>query len=459
MKLWEKETKLNKLVEDFTIGNDADFDLRLAKFDIQGTVAHVKMLQKIGLITEQELDELKKALGEILKLVETGEFYIESGVEDVHSQVELILTKQLGDVGKKIHAGRSRNDQVMVDLRLFFRSEMKEIAQLVYELFEVLVAQSQLYQHVLMPGYTHTQVAMVSSFGLWFSAYAESLVDDLTLLQAVYQINNQNPLGSAAGYGNSFPLDRKETTKLLSFDDLSYNAIHAQMGRGKTEQFLSFSLSGLGATLGKLASDIILFSNENFCFLKLPDEFTTGSSIMPHKKNPDVFELIRGHCNLFQSLPTQVSMLKSNLISGYHRDYQLLKEVIFPALENLKKCLRLSIQSLSNIQVNKEILDDEKYKYIYTVEKVNDLVKGGLPFRDAYQKVALEIEAGTFSYSGEIQHTHEGSIGNLCLPEIKTKMSKVMNQFEHPLNPAQLPQSHRRKSQSQKEANHIRNSR
>ncbi len=429
MKLWEKEAKINKLVEAFTIGNDADFDLRLAKFDIQGTVAHVKMLQKIGLLTKQELVQLKAALNDISKLAENGEFYIEPGVEDVHSQVELMLTRQLGDIGKKIHAGRSRNDQVMVDLRLFFRSEMKELAQLVHELFEVLILQSQQYQHVLMPGYTHTQVAMVSSFGLWFSAYAESLVDDLKLLQAVYQINNQNPLGSAAGYGNSFSLDRKETTKLLGFYDLSYNSIHAQMGRGKTEQFLSFALSGLGATLGKLASDIVLFSNENFRFLKLPDEFTTGSSIMPHKKNPDVFELIRGHCNLFQSLPTQVSMLNSNLISGYHRDYQLLKEVIFPALENLKRCLQLSIQSLSNIQIDKEILKDEKYKYLYTVEKVNDLVKEGTPFREAYQKVALEIEAGTFSYSSEIQHTHEGSIGNLCLSEIEAKMEKVTNQL------------------------------
>jgi len=430
MKLWEKETKINELVELFTIGNDADFDLQLAKFDIQGTVAHVKMLQKIGLIKQQELEQLIVALNDISKLVEDGKFHIEQGVEDVHSQVELMLTKKLGEVGKKIHAGRSRNDQVMVDLRLFFRSAIKEVKHLVHELFEVLMAQSQKYQQVLMPGYTHTQVAMVSSFGLWFSAYAESLIDDLTLLQAVYQINNQNPLGSAAGYGNSFPLDRKETTKLLDFEDLSYNSIHAQMGRGKTELFLSFSLAALGATLGKLASDVVLFSNENFRFFKLPDEFTTGSSIMPHKKNPDVFELIRGHCNLFQSLPAQVSMLNSNLISGYHRDYQLLKELIFPALENLKKCLKLSILSLSSIQVNKEILKEEKYKYLYTVEKVNDLVKAGIPFREAYQKIALEIETGTFSYSNEeLLHTHEGSIGNLCLPQIQRKMKTVFDGF------------------------------
>ncbi len=430
MKLWEKETKINKLVEAFTIGNDADFDLRLAKFDIQGTMAHIKMLQKIGLLTRQELECLEAALDNISELVENGEFCIEQGVEDVHSQVELMLTRQLGNIGKKIHAGRSRNDQVMVDLRLFFRSEIKELVQLIQELFDVLIAQSQRYQHVLMPGYTHTQVAMVSSFGLWFSAYAESLVDDLILLKAVYQINNQNPLGSAAGYGNSFPLDRKETTKQLGFDDLSYNSIHAQMGRGKTEQFLSFALSGLGATLGKLASDIVLFTNENFRFLKLADEFTTGSSIMPHKKNPDVFELIRGHCNLFQSLPTQVSMLNSNLISGYHRDYQLLKEIIFPALENIKKCFSLSIQCLSDVLINVEILKEEKYKYLYTVEKVNELVKNGSPFREAYKKVATEVESGTFSYSNKIQHSHEGSIGNLCLSEIEVKMERVINQFK-----------------------------
>lgn len=430
MKLWEKETKINQLVESFTIGNDPDFDVQIAKFDVQGTIAHITMLQKIGLLTEQELKDLINALNPISEEIENGKFHIESGVEDVHSQIELMLTRELGDVGKKIHAGRSRNDQVLVDLRLFFRSEIKEIAQLIKELFEVLILKSRQYKQVLMPGYTHTQVAMVSSFGLWFSAYAESLIDDLMLLQSVYQINNQNPLGSAAGYGNSFPLDRKMTTQLLGFDDLAYNVIHAQMGRGKTEQFLSFSLSAIGATLGKLASDIVLFSNENFRFFQLPDEFTTGSSIMPHKKNPDVFELIRGHCNLFQSLPTQVSMLNSNLTSGYHRDYQLLKEAIFPALENLKRCLKLSTLSLSNIQVNKEILKDEKYKYLYTVEKVNDLVKNGIPFRTAYQRVALEIEAGTLSYSKKIKHTHEGSIGNLCLGEIEAKMEKVRNQFK-----------------------------
>jgi len=430
MKLWEKETKINSLIETFTIGNDPDFDLQLAQFDVQGTLAHIKMLQSIGLLTKQELKILETALDDIAELIAKGEFQIEEGIEDVHSQVELMLTRQLGDVGKKIHAGRSRNDQVMLDLRLFFRSEISKIAQLTHKLFGILMAQSEQYQHVLMPGYTHTQVAMVSSFGLWYSAYAESLIDDLTLLKAVYQINNQNPLGSAAGYGSSFPLNRKMTTELLGFEDLAYNAIHAQMGRGKTEQFLSFALAGIGATLGKLASDIVLFSNENFCFLKLPDEFTTGSSIMPHKKNPDVFELIRGHCNLFQSLPTQVSMLNSNLISGYHRDYQLLKEVIFPALNNMKNCLQLSVHCLSDIQVNQAILEDKKYKYLYTVEKVNELVKDGLPFRAAYQKIAQEIETGSFEFSGDLHHSHEGSLGNLCLTEITAKMNLIFDSFQ-----------------------------
>ncbi len=429
MKLWKKDTKINKLVEAFTIGNDPDFDLQIAKYDIQGTAAHIKMLQKIGLLKVQELDQLEIALKEIYQQIEHGNFCIEQGVEDVHSQVELMLTRKLGAVGKKIHAGRSRNDQIMVDLRLFFRAEIKEVSQLIHELFEVLLLQSETYQAVLMPGYTHTQVAMVSSFGLWFGAYAESLVDDLTLLGSVHQINNQNPLGSAAGYGSSFPLDRKMTTETLCFDDLAYNAIHAQMGRGKTEQFLSFALAGIGATVGKLASDMVLFSNENFRFIKLPDAFTTGSSIMPHKKNPDVFELIRGHCNLLQSLPTQVSMLNTNLISGYHRDYQLLKGVLFPALENMKKCLKLATHCLAKIEINSSILEDEKYKYLYTVEKVNDLVKKGVAFREAYQQVAREIESGSFSYAGTVEHSHEGSIGNLCLPEIRGKMGKVMGRF------------------------------
>lgn len=429
MKLWEKETKINSLIEKFTIGNDADFDLQLAKFDVEGTVAHIKMLKTIELLSEKELEILITELAEISTIIEKGAFQIEAGVEDVHSQIELMLTRKLGDIGKKIHAGRSRNDQVMVDLRLFFRSEMKEIANLVKKLFEVLIAQSEAYKHVLMPGYTHTQIAMVSSFGLWYSAYAECLIDDLTLLQAAYEINNQNPLGSAAGYGSSFPLNRKLTTQLLGFKSLVYNSINAQMGRGKTEQFLSFTLAAIGATLAKLATDIVLFSNENFKFLKLPDEFTTGSSIMPHKKNPDVFELIRGHCNLFQALPSQVSMLNSNLISGYHRDFQLLKEIIFPALKNMKNCLQLSIECLSKLKINDKILEEQQYKYLYTVEKVNELVKNGIPFRVAYQTISAEIESGHFEYTGKINHTHEGSVGNLCLNEIQEKMITVYRKF------------------------------
>jgi len=429
MKLWEKSNKINSLIESFTIGNDADFDLQLARFDVQGTLAHIKMLESIDLLTKLELMALEKALEKISKTINEGYFIIEPGVEDVHSQIELLLTRELGNTGKKIHAGRSRNDQVMVDLRLFFRSEIKEIADLTRQLFDVLILQSKAYEQVLMPGYTHTQVAMVSSFGLWFSAYAESLVDDLTLLSAVYQINNQNPLGSAAGYGSSFPLNRQMTTDLLGFQDLAYNSIHAQMGRGKTEQFLSFGLSGLGATLSKLAADMVLFSNENYRFLKLPDEFTTGSSIMPHKKNPDVFELIRGHGNLLQALPGQVSLLNSNLTSGYHREFQLLKEVLFPALKNTKNCLKLAAHCLSEITVNNNILADEKYKYLYTVEKVNELVKTGVPFRDAYQQVGTEIEAGVFKYSGTVEHTHAGSIGNLCLKEINHKMETISQLF------------------------------
>ncbi len=426
MKLWEKATKINSLIESFTIGNDPDFDLQLARFDVQGTLAHIKMLESIGLLTSEELVTLEIALDEILETIKQNDFIIEPGVEDVHSQVELLLTRKLGDTGKKIHAGRSRNDQVLVDLRLFFRSELQEITELTKRLFKVLITKSKQYQHVLMPGYTHTQVAMVSSFGLWFGAYAESLVDDLNLLSSIYKINNHNPLGSAAGYGSSFPLNRKMTTELLGFQDLAYNAIHAQMGRGKNEQFLSFGLAGLGATLGKLASDVVLFSNENFKFLKLPDKFTTGSSIMPHKKNPDVFELIRAHCNLLQSLPSQVSQLNANLISGYHRDFQLLKEVLFPALKNIKNCLKLAAHCLSEIKVNPDILADEKYKYLYTVEKVNELVKTGVPFREAYQKISDEIETGNFEFSGAIKHSHEGSIGNLCLEEIERKMERII---------------------------------
>ncbi|MEZ4931266.1 MAG: argininosuccinate lyase [Saprospiraceae bacterium] len=430
MKLWQKEIKINDLVEKFTIGRDPEFDLKLAEHDVVGTLAHTEMLCTIGLLTQEEFNLLKPALHEILETIKKGEFKIEPGVEDVHSQVELMLTKKLGDIGKKIHAGRSRNDQVLVDLRLFFRAEIKELVELIKALFETLISQSEKYKAVLMPGYTHTQVAMASSFGLWFSAYAETLVDDLTLLNAVYKINNQNPLGSAAGYGNSFPLDRTLTTKLLNFNDLNYNVVHAQMGRGKTEQFMAFAIAGLSATLGKLAADVVLYSSQNFDFLTLPDEFTTGSSIMPHKKNPDVFELIRGHCNILQSLPTQVSALTTNLTSGYHRDFQLLKEIIFPALEKLKDCLILTTYSLSALKINENILQDEKYKYLYTVEVVNKLVQNGMPFRDAYQQVGKMVEEGSFTFSEELKHTHEGSLGNLCLEEIKNKMENILKIFD-----------------------------
>lgn len=429
MKLWDKDLKINDLVEKFTIGNDPEFDLRMARFDVEGTLAHVEMLCEIGLLTEAELAQLRPALGRILEKIKAGEFAIEKGVEDIHSQVELMLTRELGEVGKKIHAGRSRNDQVLVDLRLFFRSEIAEIAGMVSAFFELLLKKSEAHKNVLMPGYTHTQVAMVSSFGLWFSAYAESLVDDLRLLRAVHEINNQNPLGSAAGYGNSFPLDRKKTTELLGFQDLAYNSIHAQMGRGKTELFLGFGIAALASTLGKLAADVVLFSSQNFGFVKLPDEFTTGSSIMPHKKNPDVFELIRGRCNLLQSLPAQITALTTNLTTGYHRDFQLLKEVIFPALENLKDCLRLAHLGLPEIQVNEHIMDDKKYDLIYTVEVVNELVKSGMPFRDAYREVARQVEEGSFSFSGKLSHTHEGSLGNLCLGEIRGKFARAMAAF------------------------------
>ena len=430
MKLWSKNQTINELVEKFTIGQDNVLDLQLARFDVQGTLAHIEMLASIGLLTQEELAVLKPELKKIYRQIETGDFRIESGVEDVHSQIELQLTSKLGDVGKKIHAGRSRNDQVLVDLRLFFRAEIRDTVQLAGELFEVLLAQSEAYRDVLMPGYTHTQVAMVSSFGLWFGAYAETLSDDLRLWQSVFDVVNQNPLGSAAGYGSSFPLDRRMTTRLLGFKDLNYNVLHAQLGRGKTEQHLSFALAATGATLGKLATDVCLFNSQNFDFLKLPDAFTTGSSIMPHKKNPDVFELIRGRCNLLQSLPQQVSSLTTNLTSGYHRDFQLLKEVMFPALSALKDCLRLAILSIPQFQVNRAILQDEKYCYLYTVEEVNRLVLEGVPFREAYRQVGQMVEDGTFVFEGEIHHTHEGSLGHLCLPDIRRKFEAVLTGFD-----------------------------
>ena len=430
MKLWEKDYSIDKIIETFTIGKDRELDLLLAKFDIQGSLAHGKMLSTIGLLTEDEYRQLALALKALYKTVEAGQFVIEEGIEDVHSQVELLLTKELGAIGKKIHSGRSRNDQVLVDLRLYFRSEIKAISEEALTLFEQLMHLSAKHKDVLMPGYTHMQVAMVSSFGLWFGAYAESLIDDMQLLQSTYKIVNRNPLGSAAGYGSSFPLDRKLTTELLGFNDLNYNVVHAQLGRGKTELFISFALAAFGSTLGKLAMDICLYINQNFDFIAFPDALTTGSSIMPHKKNPDVFELIRSRCNQLQSLPTQISLMTTNLPAGYHRDFQLLKEVLFPAIQQLKECLQIATYALGQIQVKTNLLEDEKYKYLFSVEVVNEAVLQGIPFRDAYQQVGKAIENGTFEPSKDIQHSHEGSIGNLCHKEIRLKMEQVLSSFD-----------------------------
>ncbi|MCG8374629.1 MAG: argininosuccinate lyase, partial [Balneolales bacterium] len=414
----------------FTVGNDRLLDLKLAKYDVQGTIAHITMLESVGLLRKDELEVLTKELNRILEeVIEPGKFEIEDGVEDVHSQIELMLTRKLGDVGKKVHSGRSRNDQVLVDLRLFFREQLIEIASLAQKLFNQLLGKSEVHKDILLPGYTHTQAAMPSSFGLWFAAYAESLVDDLILMQSVLAIVNQNPLGSAAGYGSSFPLDREETTRLLNFEDLNVNVVYAQMGRGKVEQLMAFGVASLAGTLNKLASDVCLYNSQNFGFLKLPDELTTGSSIMPHKKNPDVFELLRAKTNVLSALPTSVSTLTSNLTSGYHRDFQLLKELLFPAIEELKNCLRITDYSVSKIQVSEAILEDPKYALVFSVEKVNELVLQGIPFRDAYQKVSSEIQSGNFEPPSEIKHTHIGSLGNLRNDLVKEKMEKVIKSF------------------------------
>ncbi len=429
MKLWQKDFTINKAIENFTVGKDRELDLHLAKYDVQGSLAHIKMLESIGLLKKEELEILQNELKNIYQKILNNNFEIEEGMEDVHSQIEFLLTKKLGDVGKKIHSGRSRNDQVLVDLRLFFRAEIHETNQFVKVLFEKLQKASNQYKDVLMPGYTHTQVAMVSSFGLWFGAFAESLTDDMQMLLAAHKINNQNPLGSAAGYGSSFPLNRTMTTELLGFDNLNYNVVHAQMGRGKTELMISFAMASIANTLGKLATDICTFSNQNFDFIKSPKEFTTGSSIMPHKKNPDVFELIRAKCNHIQTLPQQIMSITQNLISGYHRDFQLLKEAVFPAIENLKDCLKIATLALENIQVRTDILEDKKYQYLYSVEEVNRLVLQGIPFRDAYKTIGMQIENDNFSFDKNINHTHEGSLGNLCNDKIQEKMSQVCNEF------------------------------
>lgn len=429
-KLWQKSYDLNQDIEEFTVGDDRRMDLYLAPYDVLGSLAHIRMLSKVGLLEEEERQALAKSLSQIYQRAIDGDFTIEDGIEDVHSQVEMLLTQELGDMGKKIHSGRSRNDQVLVDLRLFFRAEIETLSQSTLQLFETLQSLSEEHKDVLMPGYTHLQVAMVSSFGLWFGAYAESLVDDMQQLLATYKIMNHNPLGSAAGYGSSFPLDRKLTTELLGFEDLNYNVVHAQMGRGKTELFLAFALAAIGHTLNKLAMDIVLFMNQNFGFISFPDELTTGSSIMPHKKNPDVFELIRAKCNQLIALPGQVSMLTTNLPSGYHRDFQLLKEGLFPALQLANESLAMATFALQNIKVNKAVLDTHPmYKYLFSVEVVNREVLSGTPFRDAYQKIGEDIDSGDFDPDREVHHTHEGSIGNLCTAEIKAKMDRVVEAF------------------------------
>ncbi len=429
MKLWQKDKGSLKEVEKFTVGNDRELDIYLAPFDVLGSLAHTKMLASVGLLSKAELVVLEVALKEIYQQITKGNFTLDDGVEDIHSQVELMLTQKLGDIGKKIHSARSRNDQVLVDLKLFLRSEIEKLVHSTKEFFDLLILQSEKYKDDLLPGYTHLQLAMPSSFGLWFGAYAESLVDDLITLEAAYQIVNKNPLGSAAGYGSSFPINRTMTTQLLGFDDLNYNVVYAQMGRGKTERIVAAALANIAATLSKLSMDACLYLNQNFSFISFPDELTTGSSIMPHKKNPDVFELIRSHCNRIQALPNEIMLMTTNLPSGYQRDLQLLKEHIIPALKNLQNCLQMAGLMLSNIHVKKDLLQDEKYKYLFSVEEVNKLVLEGIPFRDAYKKIGLAIEAGNFTYSVETAHTHQGSIGNLCNLEIKTMMEAVIKKY------------------------------
>ncbi|MCC8095021.1 MAG: argininosuccinate lyase [Tannerellaceae bacterium] len=428
-KLWEKNVKVDQAVENFTVGKDREMDLCLAKYDVLGSMAHSTMLESIGLLTREELTHLLAELKKIYLLAEKEEFRIEEGVEDVHSQVELMLTRALGDTGKKIHSGRSRNDQVLLDLKLFTRAQIQELVTLSNDLFQVLLSQSSRYEDILLPGYTHLQVAMPSSFGLWFGAYAESLVDDLQLMLAAYRVCNRNPLGSAAGYGSSFPLNRQMTTDLLGFDSMDYNVVYAQMGRGKMERTVAFAMAGLAATLSKLAFDACMFNSQNFGFIQLPDQCTTGSSIMPHKKNPDVFELTRAKCNKIQGLPQQITLITNNLPSGYFRDLQIIKEVFLPAFDELKDCLCMVTYMMQEVKVNQEILQDEKYALLFSVEEVNRLVLSGVPFRDAYKQVGLEIEAGNFTPGRNIRHTHEGSIGNLCNDHISVMMQKVVDEF------------------------------
>ena len=429
MKLWSKGFEINKEIENFTVGRDREMDLYLAKYDVLGSMAHITMLNSIGLIADDELPLLLAELRKIYAVCEEGKFVIEDDIEDVHSQVELMLTRALGDMGKKIHSGRSRNDQVLVDLKLFTRAELKNLVEETKALFDELIGKSEENKDVLMPGYTHLQIAMPSSFGLWFGAYAESLTDDMLYLQSAYKMTNRNPLGSAAGYGSSFPLNRQMTTDLLGFDSMNYNVVYAQMGRGKMERNVAFSIAGLAGTLAKMAFDACLFNSQNFGFIKLPKECTTGSSIMPHKKNPDVFELIRAKCNKLQALPTQITLIQNNLPCGYFRDLQIIKECFLPAFEELKDCLRMCTYIISKIEVKRDILDNPMYDAIFSVEEVNKLAADGMPFRDAYKKVGLEIEAGNFVPNKDIHHTHEGSIGNLCNDRIVGLIDSIMQDF------------------------------
>jgi len=429
MKLWEKNYEVNKEIDRFTVGKDREMDLYLAEYDVLGSMAHITMLESIGLLTADELRQLLAELKEIYAVCKRGDFVIEDGIEDVHSQVELMLTRKLGDIGKKIHSGRSRNDQVLVDLKLFTRQQLQDIVERTVVLFKELIAKSNKYKDVLMPGYTHLQIAMPSSFGLWFGAYAESLADDMLFLQAAYRMTNRNPLGSAAGYGSSFPLNRQMTTELLGFDTMNYNVVYAQMGRGKMERNVAFAIASVAGTMAKMAFDACLFNSQNFSFVHLPKECTTGSSIMPHKKNPDVFELIRAKSNKLQSLPQQVMMIMNNLPVGYFRDLQIIKEVFLPAFDELKDCLDMCAYIINKMEVNEHILDNPMYDPMFSVEEVNRLAANGMPFRDAYKKVGLDIEAGTFRADKNIHHTHEGSIGNLCNDKIEELMDSIVSEF------------------------------
>ncbi|HZG24797.1 MAG TPA: argininosuccinate lyase [Chitinophagaceae bacterium] len=429
MKIWQKDKSSLAEVEKFTVGNDRELDIHLAPFDVFGSLAHIRMLESVGLLDKNDWQQLDEELKKIYIQVQQGEFTLEEGVEDVHWQVEFQLTTQLGDTGKKIHSARSRNDQVLLDLKLYLRAEIEQVVNASKDFFDLLVAQSEKYKDYLLPGYTHLQLAMPSSFGLWFGAYAESLVDDLTTLHAAYEVVNKNPLGSAAGYGSSFPINRRMTTDLLGFDDLNYNVVYAQMGRGKTERIVSSALANIAATLSRLSMDACLYLNQNFGFISFPDELTTGSSIMPHKKNPDVFELIRSHCNRIQALPNEIMLMTTNLPSGYHRDLQLLKEHLIPSFKNLLDCIRMAGLMLSNIEVRKDILLDEKYTFLFSVEEVNKLVLQGMPFRDAYKSIGRQIEQGQFTHSPGITHTHEGSIGNLQNDQLNRLMEQVIGRF------------------------------